>query len=161
MWTRGQFVKDAKIIFVSAPKDYNSAAATAEWINMSKYDRVVFIIQTGAWAAGTAAVTLNEGTADATGSQALAFTKMYTNDGAATTDTLTETTVTSNTFNLDTANSLYVIEVTASMLTRASNFDWVNLAIASPGANADLYSVIALGFGGRDTIGLSSPSAIT
>ena len=128
---------------------------------MKLYDKVVFIIQTGAWAGGTAAVTLNEGKTSAGGStQALSLTKMWTNDGATTTDTLTETAVAGNTFNLDAVNALYIVEVEATQLTVNSGFFWLNLHIASPGANADLYSVVALAYGARYIKGTSTPTAI-
>ena len=160
MHFNGLLCKESKIVFVTAPKDYNAAAATAEWIDMGKYDHVTFVIQTGAWAAGTAAVTLQQATSNAGTPAALAFTKMFTNDGAPTSDTLTETAVTSNTFNLDTANSIYVIEVNAAMLNVNDDYRWLNLAIASPGANADLYSVIAIATKPRYMAGAGLPSAI-
>ena len=156
---QGELVKNAKIIYVSAPKDYDAAAATSEYICMKNYQRVCFIIQTGAWAGGTAAVTVSQATADSGTTAALAFTKMYTNDGATTTDTLTETTVTSNTFNLDTASSLYCIEVTSDMLDVDSGYDWVVLDIAAAsGSNTDLYSVVAIAYNGPK--GTGAPSAI-
>ena len=163
MMFNGNFTQEAKIVWVTAPADYNASACTAEYLNMSKYDKVVFIIQTGAWAGGAAAVTLLQADTVAAGNaKALAFTKMYTNDGAPTGDTLTETTVTGNTFNIDTANSLYVIEVDAAQLDVDNSFDCVALAIAAAsGDNADFYSVVALAMKGRNMAGLSSPSAIT
>lgn len=146
----GILTKAAKFVWVTAPNNYTGAAATTEYISMKAYEKVLFIVQTGAWAAGTAAVTINQATNVSAGSaKALAFTKMYTNDGAPTTDTLTETTVAANTFNLDTANSLYLIEVNNAMLDVDNGFDCVSLAIASPGVNDDYYSVVAIAYGGR------------
>ena len=161
MMFNGLFVKEAKVIFITGPADYNAAAATAEWIDMGKYDKVVFIIKTGAWAGGTAAVTLQQATTNAGTPAALAFTKMFTNDGAPTSDTLTETAVTSNTFNIDTASSIYVIEVDAAMLNVSSGYRWVNLAIAAPsGDNADFYDAMALAMKARYMAGSGLPSAI-
>lgn len=156
----GQMSKMKKFVFVTAPNNYTGAAATAEWIDMSKYDRVVFVIQTGAWAGGTAAVTLLQSATNGGSSKAVAFTTMFTNDGATTTDTLTETAVTSNTFNLDTANSIYIVEVNASMLDVSSSYRWLNIAVASPGANNDYYGIVALCDNGRYLKGASSASAI-
>jgi hypothetical protein len=155
----GDFTDYSKIRLVSTPKDYSGTAATTEWFNMSKYNKIRFVIATGAWAGGTAAVTLNQGTADATGSTSLSFSYMYTNDGAPTTDTLTKTTVGSDTFNLDTAASVYVIEVNASMLT--AGYDWVSIAIASPASNSDFYCVIAECYAAGYLQGQSSASALT
>jgi len=129
----------------SSPKDYNAAAGTIEYLNMSKYARVTFIITTGAWAAGTAAVTINEATTVAGGSaQALTFTEMFTNKAVATVpvDLGDATAVTSSTFNLDTADSVWVIDITADMLS--DGFDCLAVVVATPGANADLYSVLAI-----------------
>lgn len=39
---------------------------------------------------------------------------------------------------------MYIVECTPEMLTRASSYDWVKIAIASPGNNTDLYSVTAI-----------------
>jgi hypothetical protein len=156
---QGELVKNAKIVYVSAPKDYDASAATSEFICMKNYQRVCFIIQTGAWAGGTAAVTLAQATSDGGTTAALAFTKMYTNDGATTTDTLTETAVTSNTFNLDVARSLYCVEVTSDMLDVDSGYDWVLLEVAqASGSNADFYSVVGIAYNGPK--GSGAPSAI-
>ena len=101
---QGDLVKNAKIIPVSTPKDYDGSAGTNEFICMKNYQRVCWIIYTGAWAGGTAAVTVSQATSDGGTTAAVTFTKMYT----GTTDSLTETTVTSNTFNLAAASTLYV-----------------------------------------------------
>jgi hypothetical protein len=129
-----------QVVLCSGPANYTGTAATTEWVSLRNYKRAVVKITTGAWAGGTAAVTLNEATAVAgTGSTALGFSYMYTNDAAATAPTLVKTAVTSNTFNLDTASSLYLIEIDADELTEG--YDCLNVAIASPGANNDFYSV--------------------
>ena len=100
------------------------------------YDPVI-LIQTGAiTASSTAAVTLQQATDTAgTSAKALGFTKMFTNDGNVSLDTLVETAVTSNTFNLDTANAVYQIEIDADELDTANGFTAFNLNIASPGSN--------------------------
>ena len=127
-------------VFVAAPANYTGAVGTTEYVSLKDYRRATIKIQTGAWAAGTAAVTLNEATAvAATGAQALEFEYMYTNAAAVTAPTLVKTAVTSDTFNLSVANALYLIEIDASELS--AGFDCLSVAIASPGANADFYSV--------------------
>jgi len=133
-----------KIVTIAVPNNYTGAAGTTEWISLKGYDRARFIIQTGAWAGGTAAVTLNQATDVAgTGSASLGFAEYYTGTG----DTLTRTTATSDTFNLAAANTKYVIEVKGADLT--SPDDCVNLAIASPGSNDDYYCAIAELYGAR------------
>ncbi len=136
-------VQEKKLIWAGEPKNYTGAAMTAEYVSMKGYDHLTILIQTGAWAAGTAAVTLLQST-DTTNSladaAAIAFTSMWSDEVAG--GTLVENTVTTNTFNLDTANKLYVIELDAAQLNVDSGFDCVTLAVASPGGNADFYGVL-------------------
>ena len=144
-----------KLVVVSAPANYAGVVATIKWISLKTGERVRFVIYTGAWAAGTAAVTLKQAVNVAgSSSAALAFAEYYTGTG----DTLTKATATSNTFNLAVANSKYVIEVKAADLT--SPKDCVSIAIASPGANADYYSVVAEVYGLRYENG-APPTTIT
>ena len=138
---QGRLVDNAKIIFVSGPADYNNSAMTTEYICMKNYQRVCFIIQTGTFASGGSnAVTLSQATADSGTTASLGFSYMWTNDGATTTDTLTQTAVTSDTFNIDVSNSLYVIEVTSDMLNVDSGYDWVVLEVAANGDNESVLS---------------------
>jgi len=138
-----KWLSNNQIVWVTAPNNYTSAAATTEWVSLKGYQRAIVVIKTGAWAAGTAAVTLNEATAVlGTGTTPLAFAYMWTNDAAATAPTLVKTTVTTNTFNLDTANSLYIIEVDADEMD--DGYDCLNVAVASPGANNDYYDIMII-----------------
>jgi hypothetical protein len=141
-------VQENKIIWAAEPKSYSGAAMAAKYVSMKNYKHLTILIQTGAWAGGTAAVTLSQATAVAgTGAKALAFDKQW-NDVAAS-GTLVETAVTSDTFNLGTANKIYAIEIDADKLDMANGFDCVSLAVASPGANADFYGVTYILSGAR------------
>lgn len=137
---QGYGIQNKKFVEISPPKSYASTAATAEWINLGKAGKAIFIIATGAWAGGTAAVTLKQATSDGGSSAAVTFTRYYTVSG----DTVTAATAASNTFNLAAASTMYIVEVDSTMLTTNSGYDWVKIAIASPGANADFYSVVAI-----------------
>lgn len=138
------FTEKSKLVWGTEPKNWTGAASTGKTVALKRYNRVRFIIQTGAWAAGTVAITLSQGQDIAgTGAKALAFDTMWTNKAAPTTDTLVKTTVASNTFNLDTANSLWVIEVKAEDLDVTNGFCTLHCDGASPGANADFYAVVA------------------
>lgn len=138
-----RFLRAHQIVQCSVPKDHTGAAATTEYVSLKEWRHCTFVIITGAWAGGTAAVTLNEATTVAAGgAQALAFNHMWTNDAAATSPLLVDTAVASDTFNVDTANSTYVIEVDGAEMTEG--YDCLNCAIASPGANADLYALFAI-----------------
>ena len=101
------------------------------------------VIVSGAWAAGTAAVTLKQATAVAgTSAKALAFTDMWTDIASA--GTFVKTAVVANTFNLGTANSMWIINIDDDMLDVDNGFDCVALDVASPGANNDYYSAVYL-----------------
>jgi len=139
------FLEKNQVEVIAVPIDTNGAAVASDWLSLKAFNRVTFIIQQGAWAGGTPAVTLEQATAVAgTGNKALAFTKKYSK--VALTGTVwTEQAVTSNTFNLTaTANRMEAIEVVASDLDTSNAFTSVQLKIATPGANADLISVLAI-----------------
>lgn len=137
-----RLVDNAKIVWGAAPKNYSSTAMTEKYVSLKNYNHCTIIIKTGAWAAGTAAVTINQATdVSATGAKALGFSTQFTNVSNTSTDTLVSTAVSSNTFNLNTANTIYIIEVDAATLDVTNSFDCISLEVASPGANADLYDV--------------------
>ena len=141
-------IEDAKILHAAEPKSYSSAAMAAKYVSLKNYNRLTIVIQTGAWAAGTAAVTLAQATNVSAGSaKALEFDSQWNDE--ATSGTLVKTAVTADTFNLTTANKEYVIEIDADALDVAGGFDCVTLAVASPGANADLYGVTYILSGAR------------
>jgi hypothetical protein len=134
-------VEKAKLIWAAEPKNYTGAAMAAKYVSLKTVGQLTIIIQTGAWAAGTAAVTLLQATAVAgTGAKALGFAFQW-ND-VATSGTLVQTAVVADTFTIGVANKLYVIEVDPRSLDIQGGFDCVTLAVASPGVNADFYSVV-------------------
>lgn len=143
-----KLTETTKIVHISGAKDYSGAAATTEWISLKNYSRCRFIVDTGAWAAGTAAVTLKQAiNVSGSSSAALAFAEYWTGTG----DTLTRTTATSNTFNLAAANTKYVIEVNDKQLSSTAGGvkrDCVSIAIGAAGG-ADFYAVVAELYGAR------------
>ncbi len=144
-----RMIESLKPVWACEPKNYTGAANTIQYVSMKLYGRLMIFIQTGAWAGGTAAVTLKQATAVAgTSNKALAFSWMWVNTAAAP-DTFTKTAVVSNTFAIDTANLLYVIEVVDSDLDVGNAFDCVGVNVATPGSNADFYGVIYLGGAAR------------
>jgi hypothetical protein len=148
--------QDCKIVEAIAPIDTTGAAQTGNHVSLKGYDHCTIIIQTGAWAGGTSAVTVQQSTVVAgTDDKALTFTAYYTNDGATATDTLTSTAC-SSTFNLDTANAMYVIEIDAASLDTDNNFDCIELNTATPGANADLVSAVYVLSKGRYKTGATA-----
>lgn len=134
------FVEQNKLIGASAPADMSGTAMTAKYVSMKNYNHLTIVIKSGAWAGGTAAVTLLEATdVSASGAQALALDYQWT--GTVASGYLTKTAVTSDTFNIAAANTFHVIEIDSSMLDVADGYDCVTLAVATPGVNSDFYSV--------------------
>jgi hypothetical protein len=140
-----RLVDNCGIEVAAVPVDTTGAAVSGDYYSLKNYNHITFIICQGAWAGGTPAVTLKQATAVAgTGEKALSFTK-YWSKVAITGTTFTETTVSSDTFNLTaTANTVTVIEVDAATLDVSGGFDCVRVNIASPGSNADLIAVVAI-----------------
>ena len=135
--------KEAKIVLANVPVDINNLAVTGDYVSMKGYGHLTIILQFGAVGTGTA-LTLKQAT-DVTNSlsdeKALSYDKIYINIGLTTTD-LTETTVTSDTYTVSSANSnLYVIEIDARELDITNGFDCVRFDLAS-GAGTTILSVI-------------------
>ncbi len=142
----------APIVQVIPPANYSGTASTDVYVSTKVAPHVTIIIQTGAWAGGTAAVTLLQATAVAgTASKALAFDTMYTNATDTTTSALVATAVVSNTFTLSVANATYIIEVDAAALDVTNGFVDLAVHVATPGANIDLYGAVAVFSQGRYT----------
>lgn len=155
-----RFTQNSKYVPMSVPIDTTGAAVTGDYVSMKGYTHLTIFIQQGAWAGGTPAVTLKQATDVAgTSEKALSFTKYWTGV-ALTADLLTEVAVVSDTFNLTAvANTFTVLEVDVSSLDIDNSFDCVRLAIASPGANADLIATHGILTGTRYPQA-SPPSAI-
>lgn len=141
----GPLIEQLGIEVAAVPIDTTGAAVTGDYYSLKAYNHITFIIAQGAWAGGTPAVTLKQATDVAgTGEKALSFSYRWT-QVALTGTGYTKTAVTSDTFNLPaTANTINVLEVEASDLDTNNGFDCVRVAIASPGASADLICVVAI-----------------
>jgi len=156
-----KLVQNSIPVLALAPNNYTGAAGTGDIVSMKGYNRMQIFIGCGAWAAGTAAVTVSQcQDVSATGAKALSFSYQYTNVADTTTDVLTETAVTSNTFNLSAANAVHVIEIKADSLDVDNGFDCVRLNVASPGANNDYYGAWYIMYEPRNADG-TMPTAIT
>lgn len=153
-------VENAKPVSAILPQNVTGAAVDGDLVSLANAERLYIVLHCGAWAGGTAAVTVTqEASASGSSGTAVAFTKKweYTH---ATDDIGAEVAVTSNTFNLDTANEIHVIEVTPDMLTEG--YTHVRVKTASPGSNNDyvsgMYYLVGLKYqGAPDNI----PTAIT
>jgi len=116
-------VESAKVVWAAAPLDITGAGFNGDWVDLKTFRKVAVVLLTGAWAGGTAAVTLEQATdVSGTSGKALSFAYQYVSTGL-TSDSPTKTAVTSNTFNLSVAVTSHVIEVLASDLDIANGFD--------------------------------------
>lgn len=132
-----------KPIIAVPPKDITGAAQTGAWANMKFWKKCEIVIIQGAWAGGTPAVTLSQATSAAgAGAKALSFDRYYQFD-QDTGEGLTYTAVVSDTFNLPNGtNVVTVIPIRAADLDINNNFAYFRANVASPGANADLLTVL-------------------
>ena len=124
-----RLIDTAKIVFGSP---LIGALATTngdcDYVSLKGYERATIVIAVdNATTVTGGAITLKQATAVAgTSEKALAFASYFANIDTGASDTLTETTATSNTFTTDTTdnkNLLYVIEVHAADLDVANGFD--------------------------------------
>ncbi len=141
----GSIIEFGQIEAAAVPIDTTSAAVAGDWMSFANYDHCDIVIIQGAWAGGTPAVTLDEAKTNAGGdTQDLSFTYYYSKT-ALTGTTWAKTAVTSDTFNLTAvANIITVIPIDADHLDVDDDYDFFQLSIASPGANADLICAMYL-----------------
>lgn len=120
------------------PVDITGAGLDSDILSMRDSPRALVLFSTGAWAGGTSAVTVEQ-SKDNTGTdaKALAIVKGW----KKTTAGWVEFAITGNTFDLDTANALYALEIDAAELDVSNAFDYIQAKAASPGANADLLAI--------------------
>lgn len=134
-----------------APKDIISAAQTGDWVSLKHYSHCTIILIQGAWTSGTPAVTLLQAP-DVTGggSKALEFTRRWSKVGLSIGSQFIMTAVAANTFNLpNVANTINVLEVNGDDLDVDGGFDCLSVSVASPGAVADLLTVLYILSGAR------------
>lgn len=155
-----QLVMNSKIISSNVPVDLANNAVTGDYVSMKGYGNLAVILHFGAVGTGVA-ITMKQATDvgnSLSDEKALAYSKIYANVGL-TTDTLTETTVTSNTYTFgNDPNQLYVIEVKADELDVNNGFDCARVNIAA-GTGTTLLSCLYILYNNRYS-GLGAPSAI-
>src|SRR5262245_44124846 len=134
-----------------APKDITGAAQPGDWMSLKYYSHLTVILVQGAWAGGTAAVTLQQALDVAGGTpKALAFDKLWTKVGLGAGSQFSTRTVTNNSFTLPgVANTITVIEIDGDDLDVTNGYDCVQVNVGTPGAFTDLLSVLYLLSGAR------------
>lgn len=127
------------------PIDINGAGADGDYVSLAHGRRLVIVLLTGTWAGGTAAVTLLQAKDNAAlGAKALAFTEYWSKTANSGASVFARTAVVASTFNLAAAQKMVVIEIDAAELDVDNGFDHVRVAVATPGANADLLAAMYL-----------------
>ncbi len=113
-------------------------------VNMQNYNHATIIIVAGSMT-GTPAVTLKQSLSALLGTeQALAFDKVYINSEYGSQNEYTETTVTSDTFDISATNyTTYIIEVAGNTLDRADGYYWLRLNVATD-ANSNTFGAICI-----------------
>lgn len=148
---RGQLIEHAKFIQAIPPIDTTGAGQDGVWVSMKHFKNLAVVLQTGAWAGGTSAVTLEQASdAAGTGAKAISFTsylKAYDTDDTPD-DAGAVTAVTSNTYTVGDNANVQVIEVRAEDLDINNGFAFVRVRTATPGSNADLIAGLYLLYNG-------------
>jgi hypothetical protein len=134
-----QTVEGYNVIVAFAPGTPSSA--DPPYVSFRDYHRIsVVILGDNATTVTGSAVALVQATdTSGTGEKALAFTSVHRNIDVAAGSSLTEATVSSNTFTTvatDNKNSLYVIDITPDMLDIANGFDCVAVTLGNTTAQA-------------------------
>lgn len=124
-----------KVKFVRALHAVVPSTSTPKYVSLANYAHVTVIVGfKNATTVTGSAITLKQATAVAgTGEKALAFTTQWANADDATSSTLTETAVVSNTFTPSNTNSksgYHIIEIESSKLDVANGFDCFRVATA-------------------------------
>ena len=126
-------IHDAQIIRAGSI-DAENVAIAGDFINTGLCDDTFIVIQTDDMASQSAAVTLDQGATATGGTDTVAFAWMWTNSGDVTSDALVRTAVTSNTFDIDTDNAMYIIKVPSNTL--AADTPYLQVDVAAPGGTA-------------------------
>lgn len=152
MPVRERFILTHQLEVAALPKDTTGAVVATDWFDLSNASGIVFIIVQGAWAVATPAVVLAQSTVAAgTSPKAVSFPEKFSKVGLATSGKFVKAAVVADTFNLTTvANTMTAIEVSAEMLDRDNGFQYIQLGVATPGANACLIAVFAILYGIRN-----------
>jgi len=133
-------LENAMWISAGVPIDTTGAAFNGDYVNMQYAEELWVMLQQGAWAGGTPAVTMGQGTTAAGGSTAALTLFEAWNGVALTDDQYAPVTVTAGTFNLTAvANTVTIIRARTADMTEGNKF--LRCQVASPGANADLIAM--------------------
>ena len=132
----GRLDEQAYLVQATAIAALTSTAGDAAYVSMKNYRRCTIILDvTNATTVTGGDITLVQAQAVAgTNAKALAFTRMLANTDVGAGQTMTETTVSNNTFTTNSTNSKrlrYIMEVDSGQLDVANGFDCIRLDSAN------------------------------
>jgi hypothetical protein len=121
---------------------------TPDIVSMKNYQHLTIIVKLKtATGCAAGAITLKQGTSVSTAATALGFSYVWANTDAVASETLTKTSVTSNTFNsagIALKTEIYVIEVDSDALNVDAGYDCVKVALADMAATtADITYILS------------------
>jgi len=125
-----------KFVMGCAPAALTSTAGDGDFVSLKHFRRLTILISVlnGNTVTGGAVTLIQAKEVAGSNTKALGFSKAFRNIDCAAGDTLSEFSVTSNTFTTDTTNGkqlLYVIEIDASMLDIDGGYECVRIDVAS------------------------------
>lgn len=138
--------EEGKIVFAGV-LDGANAALVGDFVNMGLYAHCDIVIIVDDMDSQDAEVTLDQAATASGGATELEFDYMWTNKAAPTADSYVKTTVTSDTFLIDTDESIWIIPVEGSSMGKSTPY--LQLDIAAPGGNTPTYSAIYILTGAR------------
>lgn len=150
---RGQLIEHAKFVQAFGPVNTTGAGQDGAWVSLKNFKRLAIVLETGAWAGGTSAVTLEQArdSAGVDGAKGLAFSKYL--KAFDTDDTPDDagavTSVSSDTYTIGDNNNVHVIEVRAEDLDINDGYEFVRVRIATPGSNNDYVSGLYILYDGN------------
>lgn len=140
---RGQFLENANIVSAFVPVNMAGAANNGDWVNLSKFGRLVAVLFKGAGTAGEDPIfTLRQATdAAGSGAKALNFTEVWEKVGAQTgiaNFTRVQQTAASTYVNAASAEAegVFAVEIRAEDLDVEGGFTHVQLQVPDVGAGA-------------------------
>ena len=131
--------EEGKIVYAGGVDGAN-AALVGDFVNMGLYEHCDVVIIVDDMDSQDAEVTLDQAATAAGATTTLGFDYMWTNSAAPTADSYIKTAVTSDTFDIDTDASMYIIPVEGSSM--GATTPYLQLDIAAPGGNTPTYGAI-------------------
>lgn len=111
-------------------------------ISLKGWDHCTIILWTGTWAGDTNAVTVTQDVSvTPTSPQALVFTEYYTNAANTGSSTLAQIAC-AGTFDMDTSNAVYVIEIDGDELDTLNRYDCLSVVVTDAVKHDNPYAAL-------------------